>query len=106
MQTSINIFKVLKGYFDNSKSYYIYDSKGEEKIKVNNLDTYGYFMAGFQDDKDIGKLSTTWNFNGSTCLCYVVDENDNEIVVKEYAGEEVPDIIERQKNKIINFMNT
>ena len=93
MQKSINIYEVLKGYFDNSKSYYIYDYKGKNKIKVHNLETYGYFMAGFQDDRDEGKLSTIHNFNGSTCLCYVVDENDNEIIVKDFAGEEVPDLM-------------
>jgi hypothetical protein len=100
MQKSINIYKVLKGYFDNSKNYYVFDTERKEKVKINNLEIYGYFMSGFQDERDTGKLATLWNCNQGTCLLYVTDENDNEIVVKEYAGEEIPDLMKRQENTI------
>lgn len=99
MQTNVNIYQVLKGYFDNSKNYFVFDTERKQKVKVNNLEIYGYFMSGFQDERDTGKLSTLLNCNGSTCLLYVVDENDNEIIVKDFAGEEVPELMKKHEIK-------
>lgn len=70
--------------------YYI---KTEKTLTpVDNILTYGYFLGGFQDQQDKGRLSTMTNIFGGTTLVGVVDCNGEPIINKSLAGYEVKDI--------------
>lgn len=54
----------------------------------NNVDRYGYYLSGFQDPKDAGKLSTLeLSETGSTCLVLVYDSEGNEIINPAMKGK-------------------
>jgi hypothetical protein len=73
----------------NSKNkYYIKDSSSQlTPISEHDLQTYGYYMAGYQDPKDAGKLSTLQNIGGATCLVNVYDSKGRNICKPKYAGK-------------------
>ena len=52
----------------------------------------GYFLAGYQDPCEAGKLSIMVNDNG-TCLTPVFDENDKRVCFPKYAGKEIRELL-------------
>jgi hypothetical protein len=62
--------------------------KENGKLKaVKNIETYGYYLSGFADPNDKGKLHTLQFIdNCGTCLVPVYDQKGQEIVNTDKAG--------------------
>lgn len=68
--------------------YYVtkYDGTRQEV----NPNVHGYFLGGYQNPADAGKLYAC-HLDGGTVLSEVIDENGNGICRPEYVGRDVKD---------------
>jgi hypothetical protein len=77
----------------NIMQYFIKDLEKELiLISEYSIKTYGYFLAGFQDENDKGKLTVIQNINGSTCLVPVYNLKGKQIKQPEKAGKYLKEI--------------
>jgi len=68
--------------------YYTKENEILTECSKLNIEQYGYFMEGFQDENDKGKFSTLQFISGcGTCLVPVFDEKGNQITFPEFAGK-------------------
>lgn len=75
----------------NTKKFY-YNYAGN-MVECKNLSQYGYFLSGYQDIADTGKLYIlALSESGRTCLTPVYDEHGQTPCHPEYAGTELKNL--------------
>jgi len=71
---------------------YFYEYCGQMK-ECHNLESYGYFLAGYQDEKMKGLLYTLSLSDNGTVLTPVFNENKEMICRPEHAGKEYNEVV-------------